>query len=64
MKNCNLNEKKWIIMIFFTFVISTKNSREKARTKYRKLTEEEKKILREKMDEIDAIIYLKKTRES
>lgn len=64
MKNCNLNEKKWIIMIFFTFVISTKNSRKKARTKYRELTEEEKKILREKMDEIDAIIYLKKTRES
>lgn len=51
-------------MIFFTFVISTKNSREKARTKYRELTEEEEKILREKMDEIDAIIYLKKTRES
>ena len=51
-------------MIFFTFVISTKNSREKAGTKYRELTEEEKKILREKMDEIDAIIYLKKTRES
>ena len=51
-------------MIFFTFEISTKNSREKARTKYRELTEEEKKILREKMDEIDAIIYLKKTRES